>query len=114
MVRAGTGHVGPALGPTLGAIAPRGTRSLDAAVARLRTEGHDIEDEDVAHLPPSEDRHVDFLGRHPFTIRAGGPGQGLRPFRNPEAAEDDEDRRRHTLPAGPPQRPLMVAPAWAG
>jgi hypothetical protein len=30
-------------------------------------------------------------GRYLFNIKAsGGPGQGLRPFRDPDAAEDDE------------------------
>lgn len=41
-------------------------------------------------LPP-KDRHVNFLGRYLFNIKAGGSGQGLRPFRDPEAVEDDED-----------------------
>lgn len=67
------------------------TRYLDAAVARLRAEGHDIKDEDVARLSPLKDRHINFLGRYLFNIKASGPGQGLRPFRDPDAAEDDED-----------------------
>lgn len=48
-------------------------------------------DEDVARLSPLKDRHINFLGRYLFTIKAGGPGQGLRPFRDPDAMEDDED-----------------------
>lgn len=32
------------------------TRYLDAAVAGLRAEGHDIKDEDVARLSPLKDR----------------------------------------------------------
>lgn len=67
------------------------TRYLDAAVARLRAEGHDIKDEDVARLSPLKDRHINFLGRCLFNIEAGGPGQGLRPFRDPDAPEGDED-----------------------
>ncbi|MFE7326858.1 hypothetical protein ACFU8W_18025 [Streptomyces sp. NPDC057565] len=31
------------------------------------------------------------LGRYLFNIKASGPGQGLRPFRDPEAIEDDAD-----------------------
>jgi hypothetical protein len=31
------------------------------------------------------------LGRYLFNIKASGPGQGLRPFRDPDAAEDDEE-----------------------
>ncbi|MFD3479066.1 hypothetical protein [Streptomyces sp. NPDC058695] len=46
---------------------------------------------DVARLSSLKDRHIDFLGRCLLNIRASGPGQGLRPFRDPDAAEDDED-----------------------
>lgn len=38
-----------------------------------------------------KDRHINFLGRYLFNIKASGPGQGLRPFRDPDAAEDDEE-----------------------
>lgn len=80
-----------ALGLVLNAVVLWNTHYLDAAVARLRAEGHDIKDEDVARLSPLKDRHINFLGRHLFNIKAGGPGQGLRPFRDPDASEDDED-----------------------
>ncbi|TMR93937.1 Tn3 family transposase [Nonomuraea basaltis] len=80
-----------ALGLVLNAVVLWNTRYLDAAVARLRAEGHDIKDEDVARLSPLKDRHINFLGRYLFNITASGPGQGLRPFRDPDAIEDDED-----------------------
>ncbi|WP_395575883.1 hypothetical protein [Streptomyces sp. BK79] len=48
-------------------------------------------DEDVARLSPLKDRHINFLGRYLFNITASGPGQGLRPFRDPDAVEDGED-----------------------
>jgi hypothetical protein len=38
-------------------------------------------------------RHINFLGRYLFTVQDIGPGQGLRPFRDPgtvEGAEDDD------------------------
>ncbi|WP_406097334.1 hypothetical protein [Kitasatospora purpeofusca] len=44
-----------------------------------------------ARLSPLKDRHINFLGRYLFNIKASGPGQGLRPFRDPDAAEDDEE-----------------------
>ncbi|WP_406210773.1 hypothetical protein OG331_45990 [Streptomyces sp. NBC_01017] len=50
-----------------------------------------MKDEDVARLSPLKVRHIDFLGRYLFNSKAGGPGQGLCPFRDPDAAEDDED-----------------------
>jgi hypothetical protein len=66
------------------------TRYLDAAVAQLRAEGHDIEDEDVARLSPLRDRHINVLGRYRFNIQASGPGQGLGPLRAPDAPDDEE------------------------
>ncbi len=75
----------------LNAVVLWNTRYLDAAVARLRAEGQDIRDEGVARLSPLKDRHISFLGRCLFNIKAGGPGQGPRPFRDPEAVEDDGD-----------------------
>ncbi len=42
-----------ALGLVLNAIVLWTTRYIDAAVAQLRAEGHDIRDEDIARLPPS-------------------------------------------------------------
>ncbi|RUP63613.1 Tn3 transposase DDE domain protein [Streptomyces sp. NP10] len=80
-----------ALGLVLNAVVLWNTRYLDAAVARLRAEGHDIKDEDVARLSPLKDRHVNFLGRYLFNITASGPGQGLRPFRDPDAPEDGDE-----------------------
>lgn len=33
----------------------------------------------------------DILGRYLFNIKASGPGQGLRPFRDPDAEEDEAE-----------------------
>lgn len=60
-------------------------------MARPRAEGHDIKDEDVARLSPLKDRHVHFLGRYLFDITASVPGQGLCPFRDPDAPEDGDE-----------------------
>lgn len=79
-----------ALGLVLNAVVLWNTRYLDVAVAALRAEGHDIKDEDVARLSPLKDRHINFLGRYLFHLTASGPSQGLRPFRNPDAEDDDE------------------------
>ncbi|CAM5367870.1 MULTISPECIES: hypothetical protein [Streptomyces] len=35
--------------------------------------------------------HINFLGCYLFNIKAGGPGQGLRLLRDPDAVEDGED-----------------------
>jgi hypothetical protein len=77
------------------------TRYLAAAVARLRAEGHDIKDEDVTRLSPLKDRHLNFLGRYLFNIHDGCPGRGLRPLRDPDTPEDDDEDRplTHPIPA---------------
>ncbi|GHI10201.1 hypothetical protein AQI88_39580 [Streptomyces cellostaticus] len=72
------------------------TRYLDAAVARLRAEGHDIKDEDVARLSLLKDRHINFPGRYLFNIKAGGPGQGLRPFRDRPRSPSPDTREQVT------------------
>ena len=76
----------------------------------LRAEDHDIKDEDVARLCSLKDRHINFQGRYLFRITASGSSQDLRPFRDPDAVEDDEDRR----PAHPtaPATPCPHAGAW--
>jgi hypothetical protein len=79
-----------ALGLVLNAVVLWNTRYLDAAVAQLRIEGHEIKDEDLARLSPLKGRHINFLGRYLFNITASGPGQGLRPLRDPDAFKDDE------------------------
>lgn len=66
------------------------TRYLDAAVAQLRAEGHDIKDEDVARHSPLKDRHINLLGRYSFTASVPAAG-ALRPLRDPDAPELDED-----------------------
>lgn len=75
----------------LDAVVLWNTRYLDATVAQLRVEGHDIKDEDVARLSPLKDRHINFLGRYLFDIKSSGPGQGLRPLCDSDTAEDADD-----------------------
>ena len=79
-------------------------RPLIPAAARspwltLRTAGTtrppraEIKGEDVARLSPLKDRHINFLGRYLFNIQDSGPAQGLRPFRDPNTAEDAENEK---------------------
>lgn len=82
-----------ALGLVLNAVVLGNTRYLDAAVAQLRAEGHDIKDEDVARVSPLKNAHINFLGRHLFSIASFNPAQGLRPLRDPDQVDpDDEDQ----------------------
>ena len=66
------------------------TRYIDAAVAQLRAEGHEIRDEDIARLSPLKHRNLNVLGRYSFTALTP-VGGGLRPLRDPDAAGLDDD-----------------------
>ncbi|GAA3294512.1 hypothetical protein GCM10020295_19200 [Streptomyces cinereospinus] len=82
-----------ALGLVLNAIVLWTTRHIDAAVARLRAEGHEIREEDIARLSPLKHRNLHLLGRYGFTASTPAAG-ALRPLRDPEAPELDEDDDR--------------------
>jgi hypothetical protein len=62
---------------------------IDAAVAQLRTEGHEIRDEDAARLSPLKHKNLNVLGRYNFT--ASQPVSSLRPLRDPDAPDLDDD-----------------------
>lgn len=66
------------------------TKYIDAAVAQLHAEGHEIRDEDIARLSPLKHRNPNLLGRYGFTASAPAAG-ALRPLRDPDAPELDED-----------------------
>jgi hypothetical protein len=66
------------------------TRYIDAAVAQLKAEGHEIREEDIARLSPLKHRNLNLLGRYSFTASTPAAGT-LRPLRDPDAPELDED-----------------------
>ncbi|MGW1728337.1 hypothetical protein ACWCQK_36305 [Streptomyces sp. NPDC002306] len=68
------------------------------------TVGQNVKGEGVARFCPLGDRHIDVAGRRLSDIRAGGPGQGLCPFRDPGAVEADAD-----ADDGGWRRPVSVA-----
>ncbi|MFJ2872715.1 Tn3 family transposase [Streptomyces sp. NPDC087298] len=79
-----------ALGLVLNAMVLWTTRYIDAAVARIRAEGHETRDEDIARLSRLKHRNLNLLGRYSFT--ASSPAaDALRPLRDPDAPELDED-----------------------
>lgn len=65
-------------------------RYIDAAVARLQAEGHEIREEDIARLSPLKHRNLNLLGRYSFTASTPAAG-ALRPLRDPDVPEPDED-----------------------
>ncbi len=78
------------LGLVLNAVVLWTTRYIDAAVAQLRAEGYEIKDEDIARLSPLKHKNLNVLGRYSFTVSTPAGG-GLRPLRDPDAIELDED-----------------------
>jgi hypothetical protein len=68
------------------------TRYIDAAVAQLQTEGHEIREEDIARLSPLKHKNLNLnlLGGYSFTANAPAAG-ALRPLRDADTIELDED-----------------------
>lgn len=64
---------------------------MDAALNRLRAEGYDVRDEDVARLSPLGFEHINMLGRYAFTLPEPVARGELRPLRDPGTATDDEE-----------------------
>jgi TnpA family transposase len=78
------------LGLLLNSIVLFNTRYLDAAITELRADGYEVRDEDAAQLSPFGRHHVNLLGRYslPLPAELGG---GLRPLRDPAAANTDDE-----------------------
>ncbi len=64
---------------------------MDAALNRLRAEGHEVRDEGVARLSPLGFEHINMLGRYAFTLPEPVARGELRPLRDPNSASDDAD-----------------------
>jgi hypothetical protein len=87
-----------ALGLVLNAIVPWTTKYIDAAVEQLQAEGRELREEDIARLSPLKHRDLNLLGRYSF---ASSPAAGaLRPLRDPDAPELDQDDDGHEDRAG--------------
>jgi len=63
---------------------------MDAALDRLRAEGHDVQPADVARLSPLAFKHINMLGRYAFTIPDMVARGELRPLRDPHATGLDD------------------------
>jgi len=75
-----------ALGLVLNAVVLWNTRYTDAALTRLREQGHPVLEADAARLSPLVDAHLNVHGRYTFTPAAH---TGLRPLRDPAAAAEE-------------------------
>jgi hypothetical protein len=66
------------------------TKYIDATVEQLQAEGHELREEDIARLSPLKHRNLNLLGRYSFSASTPAAG-ALRPLRDPDAPELDED-----------------------
>ncbi len=80
-----------ALGLVVNVIVLWNTIYMDAALNRLRAEGYDVRDEDVARLSPLGFEHINMLGRYAFTLPEPVARGELRPLRDPNTAAGDTD-----------------------
>jgi Tn3 transposase DDE domain-containing protein len=64
---------------------------MDAALNRLRAEGHEVRDEDVARLSPLGFEHINMLGRYAFTLPEPVARGELRPLRDLASPGDEAD-----------------------
>ena len=80
-----------ALGLMVNAIVLWNTLYIDAALNRLRAEGHEVRDEDVARLSPLGYEHVNMPGRYAFTLPETVARGELRPLRDPASADEPDE-----------------------
>lgn len=79
----------------LNAIALWTTRYIDAAVAQLKHESHEIREKDIARLSRLKHHNPNLLGRH--SVTASIPAESASPpLRDPDAA----GQSRHRAPDG--------------
>ena len=80
-----------ALGLVVNVIVLWNSLYMDAALARLRAEGLDVRDEDVARLSPLGFEHINMLGRYAFILPDTVARGELRPLRDPRAHDGEPD-----------------------
>jgi Tn3 transposase DDE domain len=68
------------------AIIAWNTVYMAEALNVLRTDGFVVDDDDLAHVPPTLWAHVNIYGKYEFDVEAGVRRAGLRPLRQPSAA----------------------------
>jgi len=66
------------------AVAVWNTVYLQAALDQLKSEGYEIDEDDVKHLSPARSEHINIYGKYYFNIEEGFKRKGLRELRKPE------------------------------
>jgi hypothetical protein len=78
-----------ALGLVLNVVVLWNTRYLDAALAHLREQGEQVDEDAVVRLTPLLHKHINVLGRYRFSAESALLGERLRPFRRVMPGELD-------------------------
>ena len=85
--RAGGDQLG-ALGLVLNMVVIWNTRYMARALDKLRAQGYEIRDEDVARLSRLIRKHINLLGRYDFDLPEAQQRGELRPLRELNGRED--------------------------
>lgn len=80
-----------ALGLVVNVIVLWNTLYMDAALAKLRADGHQVRDEDIARLSPLGFEHINMLGRYAFILPDTVARGELRPLRDPASASTESE-----------------------
>jgi len=75
-----------ALGLALNTVVHWNAIHMQEAIQQARADGTEAHNDDLAHLSPLIWRHLNFLGRHDFSLPDTARNGGLRPLRNPNSA----------------------------
>jgi hypothetical protein len=77
-----------ALGLVTNAIILWNTLYMDKALEHLRSQGWDINPDDVARLSPLGFIHINMLGRYYFELTEAIQNGGFRPLRDPNDSDE--------------------------
>ena len=80
-----------ALGLVVNFIVLWNTLHMDAALAKLRAEGHQVRDEDIGRLSPLGFEHINMLGRYAFILPDTIARGELLPLRDPASASTENE-----------------------
>jgi TnpA family transposase len=75
-------HQATCLNLLTNAVITWNTVSMAAVIDRLRSEGHAVQDSDLAHLSPCRYEHINPYGKYAFEVSADLRGAKLRPLRS--------------------------------
>ncbi len=67
------------------AITVWNTVYMQAALDQLKSEGHEINEDDIRHLSPARSEHINMYGKYYFNVEEALKRKGLRELRKPSS-----------------------------